>query len=307
MPRPGRPDSLQPPGKRLSQAHSQPESPMRRECRCTAFVGASGHHPGNSGPGLPYESHRPQPFRQERFRVGGHGNDPRHGSPCARAGGGFCRGIDAGHVPRRRQQSVAGQGNEGAAARAALAVPTKEDAETFTDPRAHFQGRSGARSLEAGHHRAFPDPQDLSDLPVVGRSRAEVAGGRPPGSRGVLYGYARVDESQFQLLSRDQHRLPQQLRQSEQPRRQLAHDPRRLLLERLLCHDRRTDKRDLFAGARLTPRRPAVIPDPGLSVPLDAGESGAASNSSAAGLLADAQDRQRSLRGDASRTQGGCV
>jgi murein L,D-transpeptidase YafK len=45
----------------------------------------------------------------------------------------------------------------------------------------------------------------------------------------------------------------------------------------LLCHDRRTDKRDLFAGARLIPRRPAIIPDPGLSVPLDAGESGAAS------------------------------
>src|SRR4029453_16748723 len=46
--------------------------------------------------------------------------------------------------------------------------------------------------------------------------------------------YARVDESQFQLLSCDQHRLPQQLRQSEQPRRQLSHDPRRLLVAR--CH-----------------------------------------------------------------------
>jgi len=44
-----------------------------------------------------------------------------------------------------------------------------------------------------------------------------------------------------------------------------------------LCHDRRTNRRDLFAGARLTPR-PAAIPNPGLSVPLDPGESGAASN-----------------------------
>jgi hypothetical protein len=68
------------------------------------------------------------------------------------------------------------------------------------------------------------------------------------------------------------------LRQGEQPRRKRSHDPRRLLVERLLCHDRRTDERDLFAGARLTPRQPALIPDPGLSVPLDAGESGAASN-----------------------------
>ena len=168
----------------------------------------------------------------------GYSNDPRHGTPCACADGGFCRGVDAGNVLWRKQQSLADQGNKGATARAALAAPTKEDAKAFTDPHAHFQGRGGARSLETGHHRPFPDPQDLSDLSVVGRSWAEVAGGRPSGSRGVLYGYARVDESQLQLLSCDQHRLPQQLRQSEQPRRQLAHDPRRLLVERLLCHDR---------------------------------------------------------------------
>src|SRR5262245_48532295 len=100
--------------------------------------------------------------------------------------------MGAGYVPWRSQQSVAGQGDEqsvagpgnkqsvagqgdkGAVARAALAAPTKEDAETFADPRAHLQGRGGARSLEAGHHRPFPAPQDLSDLPVVGRSRAEI-------------------------------------------------------------------------------------------------------------------------------------
>ena len=60
---------------------------------------------------------------------------------------------------------------------------------------------------------------------------------------------------EFQLLSRDQHRLSQHLRQGERPRRLLSHDPRRLRVERLLCHDRRADRRDLFAGARLTPRR----------------------------------------------------
>jgi hypothetical protein len=47
--------------------------------------------------------------------------------------------------------------------------------------------------------------------------------------------------------------------------------------------------RDSFLGG------PPVIPDPVLSVPLDAGESGAAPNQSARGVLADAQDRQRSL------------
>src|SRR5207245_7436810 len=134
---------------------------------------------------------------------------------------GFCRGIDAGHVPWRRQQSVADQGNKGVAARAALAVPTKEDAKTFTDPCAHFQGRGGTRGLEAGHHRPFPDPQDLSDLSVVGRSWAEVAGGRPSGSRGALCSYTRVDESQLQLLSCDQRRVPQTIRQTEQQRRPL--------------------------------------------------------------------------------------
>src|SRR5438876_742377 len=109
--------------------------------------------------------------------------------------GSFCRGVDAGHVPWRKQQSVADQGNKGATARVALAAPTKEDAKIFTHLCAPFQGRGGARSLETGHHRPFPDPQDLSDLSVVGRSWAEVAGGRPSGSRGVLYSYTRVDES----------------------------------------------------------------------------------------------------------------
>src|SRR5216683_1345937 len=245
-------------------------------CRCTPFVSVSGHHLGT----LLWVALRKPPTTG--IQIGkvprrGYSNDPRHGSLGACADGGFCRGIDAGHVPWRRQQSVADQGNKRVAARAALAVPTKEDAKIFTDPCAHFQGRGGTRSLEAGHHRPFPDAQDLSDLSVVGRSWAEIAGGRPSGSRGVLYSYTRVDESRLKLLSCDQRGLPQQLRQSEQPRRQLAHDPRRLLVERLLCHDRRTDKRDLFAGARLIPRRPAVIPGPGLSVPLDAGESGAAS------------------------------
>src|SRR6266404_4792278 len=36
-------------------------------------------------------------------------NDPRHGTPCTCADGGFCRGVDAGHVPWRKQQSVADQ------------------------------------------------------------------------------------------------------------------------------------------------------------------------------------------------------
>src|SRR5262249_19880282 len=119
--------------------------------------------------GLPYESHRLH-VQIGRVPRRGYSNDPRHGTPCACADGGSCRGVDAGHVPWRKQQSVADQGDKGATARAALAAPTKEDAKTLTDPCAPFQGRGGARSLETGHHRPFPDTQDLSDLSVVGRS-----------------------------------------------------------------------------------------------------------------------------------------
>ena len=46
------------------------------------------------------------------------------------------------------------------------------------------------------------------------------------------------------------------------------------------------------------------IPDPGLSVPPDGGESGAAPQQSEHAVLENDQGRQRPFRGDASRTQG---
>ena len=81
----------------------------------------------------------------------GYSIDPRHAGPRASAIGGLRRLFDADQVPWRRRQSVAYQGNEGAVARGALAASTKEHAETFTDPCAHFQGRiwnsrSGSRT-----------------------------------------------------------------------------------------------------------------------------------------------------------------
>ena len=51
---------------------------------------------------------------------------------------------------------------------------------------------------------------------------------------------------------------------------------------------------EIYSLARLAPRT-AVIPGPGLSVPHDTCEPGPASNQSALGLLADAQDRERSF------------
>ena len=62
---------------------------------------------------------------------------------------------------------------------------------------------------------------------------------------------------------------------------------------------------EIYALARELTQRPTVVPDPGLSVPHDAGEPGAPPHQSEHGLLEDAQGGQRSFRGDASPAQGG--
>ena len=128
-PRTSRPSNL----RRAICGRRRPKPNPRLNYRCAA---------GHPGLGLPYESHRLQAFRSERFPVGGYGNVPRHCTPCACADGGFGRDIDAGHVPWRRRQSiadqgskgtagqaskgVAGQGNKGVAARAALAASARK-------------------------------------------------------------------------------------------------------------------------------------------------------------------------------------
>ena len=106
--------------------------------------------------------------------VWGYTIDPRHAVSRVCAISGTRRRFSASTVPWRRRQTVAGKGNEGAVARTALAAPPKEDAETFADPSARFQGRSRTRSLEAGHHRPFPNSKDLSGLSLVGRSRPKL-------------------------------------------------------------------------------------------------------------------------------------
>src|SRR5688500_15890692 len=83
------------------------------------------------------------PTRRPLLMLIGYSNDPHHGTPCACADGGFCRGVGAGHVPWPGQQTgqqtrqqpgqqtvasqVACQGNKATAARAARAAPAKED------------------------------------------------------------------------------------------------------------------------------------------------------------------------------------
>src|SRR5262249_1065609 len=93
---------------------------------------------------MPYES-RPRRGNDVSGNVplGGYCIEPRHAGPRACAIGGFHRLFDAGPVPCRTRLSVASEGYEGAVAAAAVAAPTKEHAETFTDPCAHLQGRIG--------------------------------------------------------------------------------------------------------------------------------------------------------------------
>ena len=178
---------------------------------------------------------------------------------------------------RPRQQRNCRPRQQGSCRPSCSRCSGKEDAETFADPCAHFQGRGGARIWKqdtTGLSSSSRPFRSAGGRAILGRScmKATV---RP--RRGSIHSYAPKlinPNSGFYLAIN--MGFPNSFRQSE-PRRQLSHDPRRLLVERLLCHDQRTDKQYLFAGARLTPRRPAVIPGPGLSVPLDAGKSGAAS------------------------------
>ena len=69
---------------------------------------------------------------------------------------------------------------------------------------------------------------------------------------------------------------PERLRPRAWPHRLAPDGARRLLVGRLLFDDRRADAGDLRARPRRLPRRPARVPDPGLPVPHDAGEHGAA-------------------------------
>ena len=86
-----------------------------------------------------------------------------------------------------------------------------EHEQGIPDPRPHLQGRVRARGLEGRPERPHGAAQDLSDLPLVGRSRSEDQARRPPGARGVLHDHAEPDESELQLLPLDQSWLSERL------------------------------------------------------------------------------------------------
>ena len=105
------------------------------------------------------------------------------------------------------------------------------------------------------------------------------------------YYHAQIDESEFGFLSCDQHRLSQRFDKAND------RDGTFLMIHGDCsssgCYAM-TDEQigEIYALAReLTLWRTSVISGPGLSVPHDVGEPGAASHQSAHGLLEDAQDR----------------
>ncbi len=116
-------------------------------------------------------------------------------------------------------------------------------------PDSHLQGQSAARGLasEGLSVRAVPH---LFDLQFFRKARSQGEGGRPTGSRGLLLRRARPAQSEQRLSLVVRSRLSQRLRPPSSADGQPPDDPWRLHLDRLLCHDRRGNHRNLYAGGR---------------------------------------------------------
>src|SRR5205085_4363956 len=117
-----------------------------------------------------------------------------------------------GRLPPAR--NLGRQPPQGETTRAAEAGPghdRKEHGPELAHSRAHLQAGSRARSLETGSRRPLCALEDLSDLPLVRRPRAEGARRRPPGAGRFLHHLAGADEPAVGLLSLLQHRLSQRL------------------------------------------------------------------------------------------------
>jgi len=164
-------------------------------------------------------------------------NDPRHGTPCVCVTAAFAAGLTRS---RALAKTAIGcdQGNKELPPEL-LSLPDKRDAKYSPIFVRLFKEEA---ELEVWKQDTTGRFQILKIYPICrwsGDLGPKLQEATVRLQRGSIQ-LRRVDESQLQLLSCDQRRATPTVRQSEQPRRQLAHDPRRLLVERLLCHDRRT-------------------------------------------------------------------
>ena len=94
-------------------------------------------------------------------------------------------------------------------------MKTKDMGVKSPDPGPSLQGRVRARGLEAEDRRRLRAAEDLFDLRLVRKARAEEDGRRPAGARGLLHRDAGPDEPELRAPSRLQHRLSQRLRPGE--------------------------------------------------------------------------------------------
>jgi hypothetical protein len=88
-----------------------------------------------------------------------------------------CLGEDGKRLPEKATRELS--------ARTTLGTPPKEDAETFGDPSARFQGRSRTRSLEAGYYWPLPDFQPTRSV----GGRAILVRKLPQGDRQTPEGF----------------------------------------------------------------------------------------------------------------------
>src|SRR4051812_35203387 len=130
--------------------------------------------------------------------------------------------------------------------------------------------------MEAGSLRPLRAAQDLSDLPLVGRSLTQGPRGRPPGAGRLLYDLAGADESAVGLLSLLQHRLSERVRQGAGTYRLAVGGAWRPLLAARLRDARRGVRESLLAGLPTPLRRPEVVPAAALPVQGDPGQRGQA-------------------------------
>ncbi len=228
----------------------------------------------------------PCPHRRCRSRSCGlHQRDARFGQPVVRQ--------EQDRVPAFQQD-----GQQDARA---------GDAEDVPDPVAHLQGRRDARSLEGEHGEPVPASEELQDLRLVGKTRAQDEGGRPAGAGGILSALSEPDEPEFELLPGDQHGLSEHLRQGQRPHRHASDDPRCLLFGRLLFDDERADHRDFRARPRRVQGRPGKRAASGLSLPHDGGKHGAPPRQSEHRILENAEGRLRPVRSDQAPAGSECL
>ena len=81
------------------------------------------------------------------------------------------RGSPAVRLQHRRRPADEREGGPAASGKSRCGDRVQEHGQGISDPDPRVQGRVRTRGLEAGSHRALRAAEELSDLPLVGRTR----------------------------------------------------------------------------------------------------------------------------------------